>query len=145
MWMYIVFKEVQKCVCQITETFKVQCPEYDFLTQFFTQIKVSCDPEETVGNRGKVATRKKNDRGWMDTTRLKHFHFLRFILILIWTLWRNRALMTSSSRASFTPGQFTSCREEINSVHWQKSIVLIQSIFEKSGGSLSNFVHSHQI
>lgn len=30
--MYIVFKEVQKCVCQITETFKVQCPEYFFFS-----------------------------------------------------------------------------------------------------------------
>lgn len=47
--MYIVFKEVQKCVCQITETFKVQCPEYDFPHKIFLtiliQIKVSCDPD----------------------------------------------------------------------------------------------------
>lgn len=35
MWMYIVFKEVQKCVCQITETFKVHCPEYFFSLFFF--------------------------------------------------------------------------------------------------------------
>lgn len=77
MWMYIVFKEVQKCVCQITETFKVHCPEYFFFfhshtkcRQLFSQIKVSCEPE---WRRLMERWQGQTDQRRMDTTGLRAF------------------------------------------------------------------------
>lgn len=103
MWMYIVFKEVQKCVCQITETFKDKCPEYDFLTVhlFLKIINFSffffCHTSLTLFHSNQSVMwpwveerwsgsiqdhsacswkRMETDYGWMDTTRFPE-HFLQ--------------------------------------------------------------------
>lgn len=86
MWMYIVFKEVQKCVCQITETFKVHSPEY-FFCFFFSfshrmllrnfSLKSKCHVSRSGGDswrgdRDKVAAWNTDQRR-MDTTGLWAF------------------------------------------------------------------------
>lgn len=65
MWMYIVFKEVQKmCLPNNKNLLKIQCPEYDFSHAKFQSNQSVTWPrvKETVGIGGKVVTWKGTDR-----------------------------------------------------------------------------------
>lgn len=77
MWMYIVFKEVQKCVCQISETFKVQRPEYDFSHSTFHDFWIRPQAVNKHPKRGVLRTDEQPSHRWMDVTwRPRHsFYF----------------------------------------------------------------------
>lgn len=114
MWMYIVFKEVQKCVCQITETFKVQCPEYDFVTQF--SLKSKCHV-----TRRRLLVTEVNWLRVIGHSKTFEEYFLNSLFFIVFfqferggsirPKWCHRHVLHSP------PGQFASCREEISSVH----------------------------